>query len=100
MLFRTPTSDLLTRIPLSAGTIVVVGSASGSLAAAYRRMNPKAQVLEIDVDSVEKNSAAHRTHPNNPTDWAAEAPSFGVPDGVDCIIYTPLTSGSENPQVK
>ena len=43
-------ADLLPLIPLSARTILEVGCGAGELASAYRRMNPKARLLGIEIN--------------------------------------------------
>ena len=43
-------SDLLERIPLSAGVVLDVGCNTGALGAAYRRLNPRALLLGIELD--------------------------------------------------
>jgi hypothetical protein len=86
---------MLRRIPLSANTILVVGSGSGSLIAAYRAMNPTARLLGVDTD------------PDSPTnghmdeiatiDVEAEPLPFEVPGGIDCIIYDGILERVRDP---
>jgi trans-aconitate methyltransferase len=45
-----PNADLLERIPLDAAVVLDVGCGAGSLGAAYRRLNPRARLLGIDMD--------------------------------------------------
>ena len=43
-----PNPDLLNRIPLDARTVLDVGCGTGSLLAAYRKLNPRARLLGIE----------------------------------------------------
>jgi SAM-dependent methyltransferase len=80
-------SDLLSRVPLSAQTILDVGCGRGELAAAYRRMNPKARLLGIESDPAEARFAACYLHQVSTDDVEADPLPFAIPDDLDCIIY-------------
>ena len=80
-------SYLLPLIPLSARTILEVGCGEGELAAAYRRMNPKARLLGIEMNSEAAALAALHLEQVSTADVEAEPLPFAVPDGIDCIIY-------------
>jgi SAM-dependent methyltransferase len=97
MLFPPDASDLLSRIPLSARTILDVGCGSGTLAAAYRLLNPKARLLGIDVDPVSAALAAPHLHQVATMDVEADPLPFEVPDGIDCIIYDAILEHLRDP---
>ena len=94
MLFPPDASDLLSRIPLSAKTILDVGCGTGSLAAAYRSLNPKARWLGIDIDP-----AAVAPHLDRMVTMDVESGPlpFDVPDGIDCIIYDGILEHLRDP---
>lgn len=94
MLFPADASDLLSRIPLSAKTILDVGCGEGSLAAAYRPLNPKARWLGIDIDP-----AAAAPHLDRVVTMDVESGPlpFDVPDGIDCIIYDGILEHLRDP---
>ncbi len=87
MPLSSPTSELLPLIPLSARTILDVRCADGTLAAAYRPMNPKARLLGIDRDPVAATLAARHLDEVATIDLADDPLPFELPDGIDCIIY-------------
>jgi SAM-dependent methyltransferase len=97
MLFPSDTSDLLSRIPLSARTILDVGCGSGTLAAAYRPLNPKARLLGIDVDPVAAALAAPHLHQVVAMDVEVDPLPFDVPGGIDCIIYDEILEHLRDP---
>ena len=80
-------SDLLPLIPLSARTVLEIGCGEGELAAAYRRMNPKARLLGIEINSKAAALAALHLEQVSTVDVEAEPLPFAVPDGIDCIVY-------------
>jgi methylase of polypeptide subunit release factors len=77
---------LLPLIPLSARTILEVGCGAGELAAAYRRMNPKARLLGIEINRDAAALAALHLEQVSPVDVEAEPLPFAVLDGIDCIV--------------
>src|SRR3984957_20510770 len=97
MLFPPGASDLLSRIPLSARTILDVGCGSGTLAAAYRLLNPKARLLGIDVDPVSAALAAPHLHQVATMDVETDPLPFEVPDGIDCIVYDEILEHLRDP---
>jgi SAM-dependent methyltransferase len=92
-----PDSDLLWRIPLSARTILDVGCGQGGLAAAYRRMNPRARLLGIEVDPVAAECAAPHLEQVATSDVEANPLPFQVQDGIDCIIYDDILHHLRDP---
>jgi SAM-dependent methyltransferase len=80
-------SNLLSRVPLSAHTILDVGCGRGELAAAYRRMNPKARLLGIEPDPVAARLAAPHLQEVSTIDVEIDPLPFAAADGIDCIIY-------------
>src|SRR5438046_392069 len=52
--------DLLRLIPIDAGCVVEVGCGAGALAEAYRRLNPRARYLGIEIHSEAAKRAAER----------------------------------------
>lgn len=97
MLFPPDASDLLSRIPLSARTILDVGCGSATLAAAYRPLNPKARLLGIDVDPAMTALAAAHLHQVVTMDVETDPLPFDVPDGIDCIIYDEILEHLRDP---
>ncbi len=97
MLFPSDVSDLLSRIPLSARTILDVGCGSGTLAAAYRPLNPAARLLGIDVDPAATALAAAHLHQVATMDVETDPLPFDVPDGIDCIIYDDILEHLRDP---
>ncbi len=97
MPFPDAASDLLSRIPLSARTILDVGCGSGMLAAAYRPLNPKARLLGIDIDPVAAARASQHMDMVVTADVEVDPLPFDVPDGVDCIIYNEILEHLRDP---
>jgi SAM-dependent methyltransferase len=97
MLFPVDASDLLSRIPLSARTILDVGCGSGTLAAAYRPLNPNARLLGIDVDPLAAAVAATHLHQVATTDVEIDPLPFDVAGGIDCIIYDDILEHLRDP---
>ncbi|MEA2732174.1 MAG: hypothetical protein QOF70_6649 [Acetobacteraceae bacterium] len=89
--------DLLSRIPLSARTILDVGCGTGTLAAAYRAMNPKARLFGIEADPVAAALAAVHMHQVATTDPETDPLPFDAPDGIDCIIYNDILEHLSDP---
>ncbi len=81
--------DLLRLIPIDAGCVVEVGCGAGALAEAYRRLNPRARYLGIEIRSEAAKRAAERLDRVIVGDVEQLDPdSLGIPSGsVDCLIY-------------
>ncbi len=79
--------DLLARIPLAARTVLDVGCAGGALGAAYRRFNPAARLLGIEIDADAAGLAAARLDEVACVDVELHPMPFAIPDGIDCIVY-------------
>ena len=81
--------DLLRLIPIDAGCVVEVGCGAGALAEAYRRLNPRARYLGIEIHSEAAKRAAERLDRVIVGDVEQLDPdSLGIPSGsVDCLIY-------------
>ncbi len=94
MLFPADASDLLSRIPLSAQTILDVGCGAGLLTAAYRPLNPKARLLGVDI-----LPAPAATHLDQVVTMDVESGPlpFDVPDGIDCFIYDGILEHLRDP---
>ncbi|HEY0185264.1 MAG TPA: methyltransferase domain-containing protein, partial [Rhodopila sp.] len=97
MLFPPNASDLLSRIPLSAHTILDVGCGTGTLAAACRALNPKARLLGIEADPDAAARAAAHLHEVANVDVETDPLPFDVPDGIDCIIYNEILECLRDP---
>ncbi len=97
MPFPDAACDLLSRIPLSARTILDVGCGSGILAAAYRPLNPKVRLLGIDIDPVAATQASQHMDTVVTADVEVDPLPFDVPDGIDCIIYNEILEHLRDP---
>lgn len=97
MLLFPDASDLLSRIPLTARTILDAGCGTGALASAYRRMNPNARLLAIDSDPAAAALAAPYFDEVATVDLEADPLPFDVPDGIDCIIYNEILEHLRDP---
>jgi SAM-dependent methyltransferase len=82
-----PNSDLLERIPLDAAVVLDVGCGAGSLGAAYRRFNPRARLLGIDMDPAAAEIAARRLNEVAVVDVEHDPLPFELDRPIDCIIY-------------
>ncbi len=82
-----PNPDLLIRIPWTARTVLEVGCGRGALAAAYRRINPRARLLGIDKNLAAAEQAAVHFDDMVAGDVEEEPLPFDVPDGLDCVVY-------------
>jgi SAM-dependent methyltransferase len=78
--------DLITRIPLTAKTILEVGCGTGALAAEYKSRNPLARYLGIEIDPVAARVAATRMDAVANVDVERDPLPFGA-EQFDCIIY-------------
>lgn len=92
-----PASEILSRIPMSATTILDVGCGNGDLAAAIRRVNPKARLLGIDIDPTAGILARPHFNEFAASDVEADPLPFAVPDGIDCVIYGDVLSDLRDP---
>jgi SAM-dependent methyltransferase len=97
MLFPPDASDLLSRIPLSARTILELGCGTGTLAAAYRPINPKARLLGIEADPVAASQAAAHMDQVEAAAPDIDPLPFDVPDGIDCIILNGVLEHLRDP---
>jgi SAM-dependent methyltransferase len=97
MLFPPDASDLLMRVPLSARTILDVGCGIGTLAAAYRPLNPKVRFLGIDVDPIATSAAAAHLDQVATMDVENDPLPFDVPDGIECIVYDEILEHLRDP---
>jgi SAM-dependent methyltransferase len=79
-------TDLLGRIPLSAQTVLEVGCGTGALAADYKRRNPAARYVGIEIDPGAAEVAAGRMDAVATADVEREPAPFGD-EMFDCIIY-------------
>ena len=82
-----PNADLLERIPLDAAVVLDVGCGAGSLGAAYRRLNPRARLLGIDLDPLAAEIAARRLDHVAVVDVETDPLPFELDRPIDCIIY-------------
>ena len=92
-----PDPDLLNRIPLYARTILDIGCGDGTLAAAYRQMNPKARLLGIDADPIAAELARQHLDEVATLDIEAAEPPFDLAGGIDCIIYDQVLERLRDP---
>ena len=97
MLFPADASDLLSRIPMSARTILDVGCGSGAIASAYRRVNPRARLLGLDADPVAVERAAAHLDQVVVADPETDPLPFNLPEGIDCIIYNDILEHLRDP---
>ena len=79
--------DLLDRIPLSAQVVLDVGCGTAALAGAYRKRNPRARLLGIDMDPDVAAIAAERLDEVASVDVEQDPVPFDVPEGIDCLVY-------------
>ncbi|HLJ06299.1 MAG TPA: methyltransferase domain-containing protein [Acetobacteraceae bacterium] len=82
-----PNTDILERIPLSAGSVLDVGCSSGALLAAYRRLNPRARLLGIDNDPESAALARTRLDEVAQVDVETDPLPFALERPLDCVIY-------------
>jgi SAM-dependent methyltransferase len=91
------TADLLSRIPLSARTILDVGCGDGHLTAAYRRLNPTARLLGVELDAAAAATAQRHMDHVVSADVETDPLPFDLPDGIDCIIYNSILGHLRDP---
>ena len=89
--------DLLDRIPLDARVVLDVGCGTGALGAAYRRLNPRARVLGIEMDPGAAAIAARRLDDVAVGDIEAGPLPFAPQGGIDCIIYGDVLEHLKDP---
>jgi SAM-dependent methyltransferase len=89
--------DLLDRIPLDARVVLDVGCGTGALGAAYRRLNPRARVLGIEVDPAAAAIAARRLDDVAVGNIETDPLPFAPQGGIDCIIYGDVLEHLRNP---
>ena len=82
-----PNADLLQRIPLDARVVLDVGCGTGSLGAAYRRLNPRALLLGIDKDPAAAAIAADAARPGGGCGRRGRPPVIPAHSRIDCIVY-------------
>jgi capsular polysaccharide biosynthesis protein len=80
-------SDLLSRIPTDAFTVLDVGCGAGALGAGYRVLNPAAHLFGIERDPDMAAIAAQRLDAVACVDVEQNPLPFELPDGIDCLIY-------------
>jgi SAM-dependent methyltransferase len=92
-----PMSDLSRLIPLSARVVLDVGCGDGVLGYTYRRLNPNARLLALDIDPA--MVAAARPHYDECVEADAQADTlpFDTPNGIDCIIYSAVLEHLADP---
>ena len=89
--------DLLSRIPLTARTMLDVGCAGGALGAAYRRLNPRARLLGIERDPVAAQFAARRLDQVANVDVEAVPLPFPLDAPIDCLVYGDVLENLRDP---
>ncbi|HEX3996127.1 MAG TPA: class I SAM-dependent methyltransferase, partial [Acetobacteraceae bacterium] len=90
-------SDLSRFIPLSARVVLDIGCGDGSLGLAYRRLNPNARLLGIDIDPAMVAVAHEHYDECVVADAQADALPFATPDGIDCMIYSAIQEHLADP---
>ena len=81
------TSHILRYVPLTAEVILDVGCGTGTLAAEYRRCNPRARIFGMESDSEAAAIAAPRLDGVARTNIVDHPMPFVLPAGADCIVY-------------
>ena len=89
-------ADLLRHIPLTARVILDVGCGAATLAAAYRRLNPRARIFGIESDPVAAAIAAPHLDGIARPDVMGKLP-FDIQEGVDCILYRDVLEQAADP---
>ncbi|MCX7373979.1 MAG: methyltransferase domain-containing protein [Alphaproteobacteria bacterium] len=81
----TPNADLLARIPHDARIVLDIGCGEGGLAAAYRRINPRARLFGLEADAALAARAAPHHDLIFPFDIEAAMPAI-APGSVDALV--------------
>jgi SAM-dependent methyltransferase len=89
--------DLLDRIPLDARVVLDVGCNTGALGAAYRRLNPRARVLGLEMDPGAAAIAARRLDSVVVGDIEVGPLPFAPQGGIDCISYGDVLEHLKDP---
>ena len=89
--------DLLERIPLNASVVLDVGCGTGSLGAAYRRLNPRARLLGIEKDAAAAELAAQRLDEVAVVDVERDMLPFALDRPIDCVIYGDVLENLRDP---
>ena len=79
--------DLLSRIPLTARTVLDVGCGGGSLGAAYRKLNPRARLYGIELDPASAKVATGRLDHVANVDVEVDPMPFALDRPIDCLVY-------------
>lgn len=79
--------NLLSRVPLAARVVLHVGCGDGTLGDVFRRVNPTARLLGIELNQQAADIAAERMDEVVVGDVETDPLPFEIPDGIDCIIY-------------
>ena len=78
--------ELVRRIPLAAKSVLEVGCGTGVLAAEYKRRNPAARYVGIEIDADAARVAATRMDAVANVDVETDPAPFGA-ESFDCIVY-------------
>lgn len=89
-------AGLLRHIPLAARVILDVGCGAGTLAAEYRRRNPRAQIFGIETDPHEAALALPHLDGIARTEPSDQPMPFDIED-VDCILYRNVLEHLDDP---
>ncbi len=89
--------DLLDRIPLSAKVVLDVGCGTGGLGAAYRKLNPRAHILGLEMDAGAAAIAVTRLDDVAVGDIEGGPLPFAPEGGIDCIIYGDVLEHLKDP---
>lgn len=82
-----PNPDLLDRIPVGSSSVLDVGCSTGILGAMFKRINPRARVLGIDIDPIAAEIAATRLDEMAIVDVEISPFPFSETNSFDCIVY-------------
>ena len=81
------TPHLLRHVPLTAEVILDVGCGTGTLAAEYRRFNPRVRIFGMESNGEAAAIASPMLDGIARTDLVDRPMPFVLPEGVDCILY-------------